>query len=114
MRGSSVLRFWKYRDGKLIGRIESVNKIGLVFSTYEIDFRETSSNFAEGTKHWLTIQKEDMDKCYDAMKNRSNVIVDYNYHWLGRPSKGRTGLMDGAGCGYATNVEVYDKDDVKS
>ena len=84
-------------------------------STYEIDFRETSSNFAEGTKHWLTIQKKDIEKCNEAMKNRSNVIVNYNYHILGSPTKGRTGLgLNDCLCGYATNILVYDKDDVKS
>jgi hypothetical protein len=113
MRASSTLRFWKVRDGRLIGRIESVSEVGLLWKHKEIDFRETSSNFANGQAFTLAIKDEDIEICSEAMANRSNVILDYNMHLIGAPWKGSTGLAN-ENAAYVTKVGLYDKDDVKS
>lgn len=83
--------FWTYGIANSIGYIESQCKVGFLFPTHYIMFRETSSNFASNsvvpisTEHLTAYQAEDIKKL---MLNKTPVSINYKLELLSSPLKG--------------------------
>jgi len=85
--------FWTISSGTKIGYIESVYKDGFIFTTDYINFRETSSNLAQGdvlklSTSLISCETNEKMNLAKRMRNKTFVCIEYSEDRVGSPLNG--------------------------